>query len=297
MIENNRTFFITGATGYLGSCVARALIARGDNLFCLKRKTSNLYRISDLEAKLVWLNLETLNFNDFFLRNHIDGIIHCATDYGRKVIDPIQTIEANLTLPLKLLNAAGSAAVPFFINTDTILDKGISNYSLSKAQFSEWLNCYSNKIVGINLALQHFYGPGDDPTKFTTSIVRSLLESQDRIKLTGGEQQRDFIYIDDVVNAILTLTDAAQTMPRAYYRYELGSGKPISIRGFVDLVKEITQNNITSLDYGALPYRKGETMETTTDISGMSDLGWQATTDLREGLLKTIKIEKSILGL
>ncbi len=294
MIENQRSFFITGATGYLGSCVVRALLSRGDSVFCLKRKSSNLHRVADLESKIVWLDLENFNFNDFFMRHPIDCIIHCATDYGRKIIDPIQTIEANLILPLKLLNAAASAAVPVFINTDTILDKGISNYSLSKAQFSEWLNYYSNKIVGINLALQHFYGPGDDPTKFTTSIIKSLLEKQDRIKLTGGEQERDFIYIDDVVSAILILTNAAINMQRSYYRYELGSGNPIKIRDFVNLVKEITENHVTSLDYGALPYRRGENMKTNTDISGMLALGWVSITDLKEGLIKTINIEKNV---
>lgn len=295
--ESSQTFFVTGATGYLGSNLVRTLIARGHRVFCLRRKTSNLVRLQSLEAQIGWVELETLNPREFFTHTNIDCIIHCATDYGRKVVDPSQIVEANLMLPLKLLQGAANCGVPVFINTDTILDKGINNYSLSKAQFAEWLASYSDKIVGVNLALEHFYGPGDDPTKFTTYIIQSLLAGQDCIKLTAGAQKRDFIYVEDVVEAILSIAALAGSMQRAYYRFEVGSGRSVTIREFVDLVKTLSGNSTTLLDYGALPYRKGEVMETVPDITGITALGWRAQTSLEDGLKKTILMEREASGL
>ena len=140
------TFFLTGVTGYLGSRIIHQLHMLGGNFYCLKRKSSNTYRIIDLESKINWLDVEDFKVESFFEKNHVDCIIHCATDYGRKVVDRFQTIEANLTLPLKLLHYGSIAGVNCFINTDTVLDKKIDNYSLSKKQFLDWLGKYSKRI-------------------------------------------------------------------------------------------------------------------------------------------------------
>ena len=118
----NLTYFITGVTGYLGSEIIHQLEKMGGSFYCLKRRTSNTYRVNDIESKINWLNLEDFEVESFFEKNHIDWIIHCATNYGRKVVDPFQTIEANLTLPLKLLHYGSIAGVNSFINTDTVLD-------------------------------------------------------------------------------------------------------------------------------------------------------------------------------
>lgn len=293
---SNQTYFVTGATGYLGNRVVRALLAEGKTVFCLRRAVSNMARINDIAHKVMWLEAERLMPPVFFRAQKIDCIIHCATHYGRKQVDPIQTIEANLILPLKLLHAAAGAGVKSFISTDTLLDKRINNYSLSKAQFTDWLASYADKITGIDLAIEHFYGPDDDPTKFATYIVQSLLDGVAEIPLTAGEQQRDFIYIDDVVAAVMTVAQASATMPTAFYRYEVGTGNPVTIRSFVDQVKALSGNTTTRLDYGALPYRKNEVMEAAINLSGLAALGWEARVPLAEGLRTTIAIEQETRG-
>lgn len=288
----NLTFFLTGVTGYLGSKIIHRLNELGGNFYCLKRRSSNTYRVRDLESKINWLDVEDFKVESFFEKNHVDCIIHCATDYGRKVVDPFQTIEANLTLPLKLLHYGAIAGVNSFINTDTVLDKKIDTYSLSKKQFLDWLERYSKRIVAINVALQHFYGPGDDPTKFTTNIINSLINSAPRLKLTAGEQHRDFIYIDDVVDAFTKIIEASIDMSRGYHAFEVGTGRPVRLKDFVTLVKDLVKNTTTILDFGALPYRPGEVMNIETNSAKLIELGWVQKFTLEQGLSLAIREER-----
>ena len=288
----DKTYFLTGVTGYLGSKLLRRLEQMGGNFYCLKRKTSDLYRVKDLESRIFWLDLEEFKIESFFAKNHVDCIIHCATDYGRKAINPFETIEANLLLPLRLLHHGAIAGVTTFINTDTVLDKNIDTYSLSKNQFLDWFKKYSNRISAINIALQHFYGTGDDPTKFTTHIIQSLINSEKRLKLTAGHQRRDFIYIDDVVDAFIKIMETSSSMKRGYHTFEIGTGTPVTIMEFINLAKVLAKNTTTILDFGALPYRPGEVMDIETNIKKLLNLGWQNRFDLELGLSLTINAER-----
>lgn len=291
-MKNN--IFVTGSTGYLGSVLVRELVCLGFNVYCLRRLNSNIYRLADISSFINWVNLESINFNDFFSNHQIDYVLHCATNYGRKESDPISTIEANLTLPLRILHAASINNVKVFINTDTVLDKGVNHYSLSKSQFFDWLETYSDRITGINVALEHFYGPDDDPSKFVTYVINSLLSKVKRLELTPGHQKRDFIYIDDVTQAFMKLIDNVKHFERGFYRFEVGSGKPIEICAFVELAKNISGNEVTFLDFGAIPYRKNEVMNSDVDTSGLKELGWTPSISLEEGLRRTIISEKKV---
>lgn len=290
--ELKKTIFITGGTGYLGSHLMRKLLKQGYRVYCLRRAKSKLDRVRDIADEVAWVDLETADFNAFFATHPIQYILHCATDYGRKQVDPCGTIEANLILPLKLLHAAAVNGVAAFINTDTILDKGVSNYSMSKKQFADWLESYSDRIVGINVALEHFYGPGDDPSKFVTFIVQSLLSDVERIQLTEGRQKRDFIYIDDVIRAFELLLEKAPSLEYRYYRFEVGSAQPVEIRKFVALAQEFSGNQRTQLDFGAIPYRKNEVMASDVNISGLIAMGWTPEVSLEDGIKRMIEMEK-----
>jgi nucleoside-diphosphate-sugar epimerase len=198
---------LTGATGFLGSNLLKKLLNEGHELFCVKRKKSLTFRIDEIKGSVVWCDIETLDIDSLFLQKKIECVIHCATNYGKDEKNPIETIEANLILPLKLLSTAIKYNVGIFINTDTILDKRINIYSLSKKQFVEWLKRYSDNILIINLSLEHFFGQGDNLSKFVSYMINKLLDDTvgNVIKLTPGLQRRNFIYIDDVVNVFIAL--------------------------------------------------------------------------------------------
>jgi len=285
---------MTGATGFLGSSVAKKLLEAGDDVHALKRPSSKFDRLAEVVKHITWLDLESLAIENVFTSRKFEAVLHCATNYGLSNVDPIRTIEANLILPIQLLHAAAKSGVGKFLNTDTVLDKRITHYALSKHQFKEWLKSYENCICAINLALQHFYGPADDDSKFVTSIIKRLLAKEREIELTLGEQTRDFIYIDDVAEACCTALKAGASRP-GYCHYEVGSGTPVSIRNLVELAAEIVGGGETSLNFGALPYRDFEVMRVVTDTSEIEALGWKPKTSLIDGLKKTIIQEKSRL--
>lgn len=208
------------------------------------------------------------------------------------MFSPLHILECNLFLPLKLFELGGKYGTSCFINTDTILNKRINNYSLSKSQFRDWLIIYSKSLVCINVSLEHFYGPYDDETKFVTYIVRSIISSIDSIDLTFGRQKRDFIYIDDVVDAFVLIVNQSANLGVGYYNFEIGTSRSTEIRQFVTLVKHIANNSHTKLNFGALPYRQDETMDINIDSTEIMKLGWEPKFTIEEGLKKTICLEK-----
>jgi nucleoside-diphosphate-sugar epimerase len=176
-----------------------------------------------------------------------------------------------------------------------MLDKYVSHYTLSKQQFREWLAGASQKISAINISLEHFYGPGDDNSKFVTYIIQSLVHDVPSIPLTMGEQRRDFVFIDDVINAFICILNKASDQKNGYQEYEVGSGNSMSIKEMVTLTKSLSKNHLTRLEFGALPYRPNEAMDVRVDVSRLNALGWRASCDLQQGLLKTIEFERTWL--
>ncbi len=165
-------------------------------------------------------------------------------------------------------------------------------YSLSKKQFKEWLFTYRKNLGCINIALEHFYGPGDNPKRFVTYIVDNLLKNADSIDLTKGDQIRDFVYIDDVVDAFIRIIDSSGQLGKGFHEFEIGTGHPLPLRDFVKLAQQVSGNTSTFLNFGAIPYRENETMHTKADTSQISRLGWKCTVSIEEGLRKMIESEK-----
>ena len=291
------TILLTGGTGFLGSHIVKRLINECFKVIVVKRSTSNLFRLQSIAHGLILYDLDCVDFDRIFQENIIDVIVHCATNYGRSSVPPTEIIQANLLLPLELLQRAKNYRVKSFINTDTSLNKKINNYSLSKKQFSEWLTSFSHEITCINIALEHFYGAFDDHSKFVSRIILDLLNNVDCIELTLGEQKRDFIYIDDVVDAFMKLIRLSIDIPNGLYYYEIGTAQTIEIREFVKLISKLIGNENTQLKFGAIPYRKNEIMESCADISMLSKLGWHPQVSLIEGIQYTIDRERSYLNL
>lgn len=284
----NPKILLTGGTGYLGSNILKKLVSEGYKVILLKRSFSNTFRIKEYEDSIVTYDIDKIDIKKIFLEYKIDIILHCATDYGRKNVEPLQIIEANLTLPLRLLELGKQSGAACFINTDTILDKRVNYYSLSKGQFAEWLQAYKNDLSCVNIALEHFYGPGDDKTKFVSYVIDQLLNNAKKIDLTPGEQKRDFVYIDDVVAGFLLVIAKYKQFGRGYFKFEIGSGHLISVKNFALKIQQLTRNTATKLNFGALPYRDNEIMEHGVDLTEIHKLGWTCNNSIEEGLKKTI---------
>lgn len=288
------TILLTGSTGFLGSNLLQALVRSDFQIIILKRSSSDTSRIDRLMGRVLSFDSDIVSLDSIFAAHSIDIIMHCATNYGREEKDPRTLLDANLFLPLNLLELGRRHGVRCFINTDTILDKRVSWYSLSKSQFKEWLKLYASNMTCINVALEHFYGPGDDRTKFVTFIIRSIMENVEKIPLTPGAQKRDFIFIDDVVAAFLKIIERSRSLDNGFFSYEIGSGETVRIKEFVAQVKSILAESSSILEFGALPYREHEVMESHVDTMAIRELGWRPTITLVEGLRRTIAIEREL---
>lgn len=289
-----KTILLTGGTGFLGSNLLKRLIGT-HSFIVIKRSFSNVGRIQEMLPLLRTYDTDRVAIQRVFSENKIDLIIHCATNYGRKSVSLTEMTEANLILPLQLIQEAQAHGVSAFINTDTILDKRVSAYSLSKSQFVDWMRQASDSFVCVNVALEHFYGPLDDRSKFVTKVVTDLLSGVERIDLTPGQQRRDFIYIDDVVTAFEKVIEFTSSAEKAFYHFEVGTGRTVGIEEFVRMAKELVGNTETNLRFGAVPYRKNEVMESHVDISALLKLGWKPLTEVHDGLKKMIQLERKAI--
>ncbi len=276
--------------------MARRLVDDGHDLVILKRAASDLRRVRDLLPRVRTFDVDRDPLEVLFAQTKPNILLHCATNYGRNEEAPSLVEEANFFFPLKLLELAVAAKTTVFINTDTLLDKRISPYAASKRKFADALGERSSEIVAINVAIEHFFGPDGGKWNFVSRMASDLVSGVDRIALTPGEQRRDFIYIDDVVDAFMTLIQRSATWSKGFYSYQVGTGQNLSIRELMTLLVELSGNK-TRLDFGAVAYRPNEVMETRVDISGLTALGWSPKTPFREGLRKMMEAARAEAGL
>ena len=283
------TILLTGATGFLGSHLLRALVNKGYEVVVLKRSTSNTWRLKGFENTFKSYDIDQVPLQKAFEEQYIETIIHTACVYGRKGESIQQILETNLMFGIELLNTGT------FFNTGTLLYKYLNYYALSKKQFEEWLQLASDKIQVVNLKLEHMFGEQDGNDKFTSWILNELQQEKPSIPLTAGTQKRDFIYIDDVVSAYLTCLEQAPQL-KSFNDIEVGTGVLTPVKTFVILVKEVLEKLKgkpikTQLNFGALPYREGEIMEPQVDNSRLYSLGWQPKRSLEENIERFVKNE------
>lgn len=283
---------ITGATGFLGSYLTKALVDRYDNVVILKRSQSSLRRLDGVVPRIkAFYDVDNDGVKKAFQDFDIKTVIHCATDYGRQSHDVLKMINSNLTLPLSILQEGKAKKLKYFINLDTILDKAVNDYSLSKKQFRDWLQQDAPELVRVNVAIEHFYGPSDDKSKFVSWIIDQFLNQKKELSLTAGEQKRDFVFYTDVLEALLTILNWTQKAESGYYHFEIGTGITTSIKELVLIISKLCGNSTTEILFGKIPYRKNEVMDAKVDLQPISKLGWQSKVELLNGLRQTIEFE------
>ena len=209
----------------------------------------------------------------------------------------MQITEANINFGIQILQSIlQTNRSVTFINTGSVLPSNISPYSLSKSQFSEWGRMLAKNSEGklhfINILLQHMYGPGDDNSKFTTYVLHECKQNSAEIRLTLGEQKRDFIYIEDVVSAFMKIINHRELLG-SEFDVDVGTGFAPTIREYVETVHRLTKST-SKLLFGAVPYRANEAMHCQADISLLTKIGWSPQYALDSGIKKTIELEFSI---
>ena len=279
-----KTILITGINGYLGSKLAKTFLP-DYNVIGLEYSLNNLFRLDGLNIKVY--SVENGVPDEVFTEQQVDIIIHAATFYGRLNEQISMMAQANLFIPFSLLDKAIKAKCSLFINTDTVLDRFVSTYALTKRQFQEWLYARSKEISVVNMQLEHFYGPGCSNTNFVTAMIERLSKNEASIDLTAGEQLRDFIYIDDVVNAFKIALETYIDKDITYKSFQVAGSELVTIKNLLILLKELT-GSTSQLNFGAVPYRENELMKSETDNAALVAIGWKPLHELRDGLKQTI---------
>lgn len=288
----NDGVLLTGATGFLGSALLHELVATGRTIFATVRPQSKLDRIAALtdHPNLRLISADAQALETEFARRSIGTIIHAATEYGRDDTPIASILDANLILPVRLAELGIKYEAKAFINIDSFFNKSqgsysnLLNYSLSKLTLLNWLERLSPKIGVVNAVLEHMYGPHDSRSKFIEAMVQDIAVAQvPSVDLTHGHQRRDFIYISDVVSAILTILNHVEERSFHFKTMGIGTGEGIQVRDMVSLIADHAKSP-TELRFGAIPYRSDEIMSSHADVRDLNNLGWRAKVKPSDGV-------------
>lgn len=274
---------VSGGSGFLGSKVIKTLLNDGHKITVLIRENS---KITDQDSQDIYY-LKYADLEKEKNLNEYEAIFYCATMYSYEKGKAIDLIDANLIIPLQLLKTGVRNKIKFFINIDTIIDENLNDYSISKSNLRYWIGKLDGSINVVNIRIDHFFGPGDKSSKFINSMIISLLNNQKSINLTNGAQQRRFIYIDDVINAISLIIENLDDK-KNYQEYNISGKQSYTVKYIVEKIKKLTNNNKTELLWGKLPYRENEIFNTKSDLVKIKSIGWDQSTDIDSGLIKTI---------
>lgn len=288
---------VTGATGFLGSHLLKGFLNNTNhNIIVLKRSFSDVSRISNIlnNVRVKFYDIDKFPLEKVFEETKIDAIVHCATNYGRNENSCYSVLETNLMFPIRLLDLSVQHGVKIFINTDSYFNKEnmsysyLLNYALSKKSLLLWLKYFSKKIKVVNMVLEHVYGEDDRADKFVYQMIDKIaVKKVPSIDLTYGDQKRDFIYVDDVVDNYIKILDYAQKHSFRFRSFDIGTGNAVSIKDFVTEIKKISGSD-TVLNFGAIPYREDEIMCSCADVTELQDVGGGAERAYSNGLAKII---------
>ena len=135
------------------------------------------------------------------------------------------------------------------------------------------------------LRLFHVYGPDEAPTRLT-AMLRGRLTRGESCRLTGGEQVRDMLYVEDVANAFVAAA-TAESLSEPIYNICTGTG--VTVRSFAERIASGLGASPELLRFGDLPYRSDETMWMVGDGGRFQrDTGWRARYDLDAGIAATL---------
>ncbi len=284
---------LTGASGFLGSYLAEEFAARGYNVIAVVRESSNLSRIQHLLGKVETFTLEEGHLGRLFTRVPTPlVVVHAATCYGREGETDTRIFGSNLLFPMELMERAAAAGLKAFVNVDTFfpsLYEALPGYALSKKQFLQWGDGAANRLGTclINLRMEHLYGPRDDPWKFIPSLIRQCLSGTSEVPMTEGRQKRDFVYATDAAAAFSTVLAAVDRFGPGTHHLGVGSGVSVPIKEVAGMIRDATDTR-AHLNFGALPLRENELMDSVADNSGLRRLGWKPEVGLAEGIARTV---------
>jgi UDP-glucose 4-epimerase len=312
------TVLITGIAGFIGSSIARALLAEGaqvrgiDNL-----STGSMDNIEEIRSRI---DFRKANVLDREALSHaskgVDYIFHEAAipSVPKSVDDPIGTNDPNLTATLyvleearkagakRVLYAASSAAYgdsPELPKTEAMLPAPLSPYAVQKLAGEHYLASYYHVFGLETVSLRYFniFGPRQDPSSQYSGVlarfISLMLAGQTPTIYGDGLTSRDFTYIDNVVSANL-LAAKAPAEKVAGQIFNVATGDRTTLLQAFEEIKRITGYR-GGINHA--PEREGDIKHSLADISGaQAAFGYKVVADLPYGLEQTIAWAKEAVA-
>jgi UDP-glucose 4-epimerase len=309
------TFLITGVSGFIGSTLAEAILAKGGRVRGLDNfSTGKRENLTDLVGKID-LHEADLVDPDAVHRacRGVDYVLHQAAipSVPRSVADPIGNNQANVDGTLNLLVAARDAKVkrviyaassaaygdtPTLPKHEEMSPSPISPYAVAKLAseyyMASFFQCYGLETV--SLRYFNVFGPRQDPTSPYSGVlakfITQMLNGEQPIIFGDGTQSRDFTYVDNVVHANL-LACEVPGKDVAGRVFNVATGRPMDLNQIFQMLKRLTGYS-GEMKYGSS--RPGDVKHSLADISRSERyLGYKPTVYFEEGLHRTIEWYRS----
>ncbi|MEO1781204.1 NAD-dependent epimerase/dehydratase family protein [Enterococcus diestrammenae] len=295
-------YLVTGGAGFIGSTLVNR-ISKDNNVVIVddlsmgditKIKDINKTNVDFIEGSVTDEQLMTKIFNE----NQFDYIFHLAAvaSVADSVVRPVETHEVNFESVLLLLELcrknqknlkrlvfSSSAAVygdePTLPKLETSTIKPLTPYAVDKFAAERYVLNYNSLYNLPTSAVRFFnvYGPNQNPNSPYSGVL-SILTDRYETLLNGeessftifgdGEQRRDFVYIDDVVDALLLVADSVDSLGNVY---NVGTGNATSLNDIVSVYRNYLNKSI-SVNYEEK--RDGDIQDSYSDISNLNRLGF-----------------------
>ena len=309
---------VTGASGFIGKNLVDRLLKEKVNVYVLLRKPIVDYKKEiGVNPKINYVFFDDIKLHNMMHLPEMDVCFNLAgygIDYKDRDID--QMIEGNIRFLLQLIQFSKYNKTKLIVNTGSGAEYGIiegkkisekdimqpqSLYGISKFCGFKMGNLYAkeNGVEIVTVRPFGVYGPGEKEHRLVPQLIRSL-EEEKTLEMTLGEQIRDYIYIDDLIDAYIKI--AKSPNKDIYGVYNVCSSEGISVKEIANIIEEIygLENKHSKFKFGSIPYRIDEIMYYVGDNTKiLNEIGWKPSTDIRDGLKKMIewwKIKSSYEG-
>ncbi len=300
---------VTGGAGFIGSHVAAGLLARGDGVRILDNLSTGRRRnLDSLDGDFEFHEADLRSDGD--VERAVDGtdvVFHLAAQVSvpLSIQDPVLTYEVNSVGTARLLEACVRAGVGRVVFSSScavygdgaelpkhegMLPEPLSPYAATKVAGEHLMSMYA-RLHGLKtVSLRYFnvFGPRQDPSSEYSAVIPRFIDgmlSGRRPTIFGdGRQTRDFIYVQNVVEANLS---AAGWPGAAGQVLNIGSGGSIDLLGLVSTLNAVIGSALEPVHEDARP---GDIVHSSSSVERARDvLGWTPGVCLAEGLARTVE--------